>query len=154
MSRAFVKDLDEAQGEQLPELAISPHRNLVTRSGLEQIESTLRRIDRELAEARAADDQPTIARAERDRRYWSQRRSTAEVAPTVDRPETVRFGSTVELETDDGARLTFRIVGEDESDPANGLVSYVSPVAVSLMGARRGDTITFRGAEAEIMRID
>ncbi len=81
MSRAFVKELDGEGGEDLPELAVSPHRNLVTPSGLAQIERTLHRLEGELVDARAADDKPLAARIERDLRYFRQRKATAEVVP-------------------------------------------------------------------------
>ena len=97
MSRAFVKESDGGAGDELPELAISPHRNLVTPAGLAHIDGTVRRLEAELSTARAAPDRCTAARVERDLRYWSSRRSTAEVVRAVACPGTVRFGSTVEL---------------------------------------------------------
>jgi transcription elongation GreA/GreB family factor len=154
MSRAFVKELDGAEGEALPELAISPHRNLVTAEGLAQIDDQLGRLEDELAAARAADDRPAIARVERDLRYWRQRRGSAEVVPKVDRPDTVRFGCSVQLEATDGTTARFRLVGEDQSDPAHGLISWVSPLAEALLGAHVGDDVPFRGGRAEIVGID
>jgi len=153
LSRAFVKEMDGEGSEDIPELAISPHRNLVTPAGLAQIVETLRRLDGELATARAAEDRGTVARVERDLRYWSSRRSTAEVIDPVVRPETVRFGCTVELHTGSGERIRFMIVGEDESDPGHGRISYVAPLAVSMTGAAAGDEIEFRGEVASIASI-
>jgi transcription elongation GreA/GreB family factor len=154
VSRAFVKEQDDLAGADLPELALSPHRNLVTPSGLAQIEGTLRRLEGELVAARAADDKPLVARVERDLRYFRQRRATAEVIPPTGATDKARFGSRVRLETDGGERVEFRIVGEDESDPSSGLISYVSPLAEMLMGAAVGDRLPFRGAEAEIVGLE
>jgi transcription elongation GreA/GreB family factor len=154
MSRAFVKELDGAEGETLPELAISPHRNLVTPEGLAQIDDQLRRLEDALTAARVADDRPAIARVERDLRYWRQRRGSAEVVPQVDRPDTVRFGCTVQLEAPDGTTARFRLVGEDQSDPAHGLISWVSPLAEALLGAQVGDDVPFRSGRAEIVGIE
>ena len=39
-------------------------------------------------------------------------------------------------------RQAFRIVGEDEADPRNGSVSYVSPVARALIGRAAGDVVS------------
>ena len=133
MSRAFVKEMDGDGSEDIPELAISPHRNLVTPAGLAHIDAMLRRLDGELAAARAVEDRATVARVERDLRYWSSRRSTAEVVDPVARPAAVRFGCTVELQTAAGERVRFKIVGEDESNPAQGRISYVSPLARRLL---------------------
>jgi transcription elongation GreA/GreB family factor len=154
MSRAFVKELDGAAGDDLPELALSPHRNLVTPSGLEQLERSVHRLEGELAHARASDDKALAARVERDLRYFRQRRATAEVVLPATAPGQVRFGCRVTLETDAGELVEFTIVGEDESDPAKGLISYVSPLAESLMAGSIGDRLPFRGTEAEIVAIN
>jgi transcription elongation GreA/GreB family factor len=154
LSRAFVKESDGGAGEELPELAISPHRNLVTPAGFAHIDGTLRRLEAELSTARAAPDRATTARVERDLRYWSSRRSTAEVVDPVALPETVRFGCTVELQSAAGERIRFKIVGEDESDPAQGRISYVSPLAAAMIGAAAGDEVEFRGGMATIASIE
>jgi transcription elongation GreA/GreB family factor len=48
---------------------------------------------------------------------------------------------------------TFRIVGEDEADPKAGTISFVAPVAKSLMGKAVGDTAGPSGNELEIIAI-
>jgi transcription elongation GreA/GreB family factor len=40
-----------------------------------------------------------------------------------------------------GGERTLRIVGVDEADPGSGDVSWISPIARALMGARVGDTV-------------
>ena len=154
MSRAFVKESDGAELDDLPELVVSPHRNLVTAEGLQLIKATLSRLDDELTAARAAGDRATMARIERDLRYWRQRRATAEVVTLAATPGVVRFGSAVTLETGSGAKHRFRIVGEDESDPRRGLISYVSPLAEALLGAREGDEVDLRDERAEVVAIE
>ena len=67
MSRAFVKESDGTELDDLPELVVSPHRNLVTAEGLGLIETTLERLEAELTAARTAADRESVARAERDR---------------------------------------------------------------------------------------
>jgi len=55
---------------------------------------------------------------------------------------------------DNGHRQTYRIVGEDETDPARGtLSSYVSPVARALMGKQVDDTVPMGSSGAEILSI-
>ena len=158
MSVAFTREEDlEATAADLPDRPISPHPNLVTAKGLAQIE-------RELAEARAAyaaaqakgsieADRTAMARATRDLRYWSARRSNAQLVETE--PDgTVRFGGSVTIEREDGRTQTWAIVGEDEADPANGSVSHVSPLARALVGKRVGDVVTINGQEAEVIAVD
>ena len=154
MSRAFVKEQDGDSGEDLPERVVSPHRNLVTPDGLVMLESRLRQTDAELAAARAVDDRAAISRIERDRRYWSRRRASAECVNWPTPPiEQVRFGCLVTLEDAEGRHHAFRIVGEDEADPSAGRVSWVSPLAEALLGARVGDTLDFKGGLAEVVSI-
>jgi transcription elongation GreA/GreB family factor len=65
----------------------------------------------------------------------------------------VQFGSEVTFVRDDGRRQTFRVVGEDEADPRNGSISYVSPLALALLGRRVGDTVRAGATDAEIAAI-
>jgi transcription elongation GreA/GreB family factor len=151
MSRAFVKEQESI--DELPERLISEHPNLVTAAGLRQIEAEVARFDASHATAQAIGDREAMSTTARDLRYWSARLASAElVAPPSD-AEHVHFGSTVTIERDDGRAQTYRIVGEDEADPAKGSISYVSPLARQLVGKSVGDTITVAGSTAEITAI-
>jgi transcription elongation GreA/GreB family factor len=66
----------------------------------------------------------------------------------------VQFGHAVTIVRDDGREQTFRIVGEDEADAANGSISHVSPLARALIGRRVGDTVHAGRDEAEITAIE
>lgn len=155
MSRAFVKEQNEAQGlTELPDRPISPHPNLVTLEGLAAIDAALARAHNEYAQAQAGRDRHQIAIAGRDLRYWSARRSTAEiVAPPTD-TDKVHFGSRVTIIRDDGRRQSFRIVGEDEADPTRGSLSYASPLGQALVGKKLGDVVQAGSGEAEIVDIE
>ena len=151
MSRAFVKDADYV--EQLPERPVSEHPNDVTEAGLAQIEQALAAASEAYAAAQASTDRAAIAAAGRDLRYWSARRATARVVPAPTDHSEVRFGTSVTIVRDDGREQTFRIVGEDEADPSQGLISHVSPLARSMFGKRVGDVVHAGASEAEIIRI-
>jgi transcription elongation GreA/GreB family factor len=132
MSRAFVKD---AEGiDELPDRPISEHPNEVTREGLQQIEAELTAAQDTYAAAQATGDREGLSRAGRVLRYWMARRSTAIVAPEPGDDSVVRFGHTVTIVRSDDREQTFRIVGEDEADPARGTISHVSPLARLLFG--------------------
>jgi transcription elongation GreA/GreB family factor len=62
-------------------------------------------------------------------------------------------GSTITIEREDGRRQIFRIVGEDEANPAQGTLSYVSPLAQALMGKGVGDEVRAGASGAEIVAI-
>jgi transcription elongation GreA/GreB family factor len=150
MSRAFVKDMDDAV-EELPERPVSTAPNLVTPEGLAAIEAEIARLNTELADA--GEDRDVRARVGRDLRYWTARRGSAQLmAPPAD-ASVVRFGSTVTLDREDGAHQVFRIVGEDEADPERGTLSHVSPLARALMGKEVGDAVKVASHEFEISKI-
>jgi transcription elongation GreA/GreB family factor len=152
MSRAFVKETDDAP--ELPDRQISPHPNYVTAHGLALIEAEVEKYRSGLGEAQAAEDRDAIASASRELRYWTQRRSSAEVQPPPSDADVVRFGSRVTIERDEGRKQTFVIVGEDEADPTKGTLSYVSPLARALIGREVGDVARVGEGEAEIVKIE
>lgn len=157
MSVAFTRENDlEATAADLPDRPISPHPNLVTATGLAALDAALAEARAAYAEAQTGDvqaDRTAMARATRDLRYFSARRASAQLVEVPSNPEVVHFGTTVTLERDDGRRQVFRIVGEDEADPAKGSVSYVSPLAGALMGKAVGDVALVAGREVEILGI-
>jgi transcription elongation GreA/GreB family factor len=138
MSRAFVREQDVLASAAPPELIVSEHPNLVTPRGLRLIEQRLF----DLNEALAADPgEEEKARLLRDLRYWTQRRASARLVEHNERDTEVAFGSEVTIRRHDGPPETWEIVGEDEADPSHGRISYVSPIADALMGAREGETV-------------
>ncbi len=151
MSRAFTNEDDFV--EALPDRPISEHPNLVTEEGLALIQQALDIARREYTEAQAAGDREALANAGRDLRYWNARRGTAQVRTPARDSELVQFGHAVTIVREDGRRQTFRIVGEDEADPAKGSVSYVSPLAKALLGKRVGDVVRAGKDDAEIEAI-
>ena len=159
MSVAFTKETDlEATAADLPDRPISGHPNLVTASGLEAIEQALAEARAAYAAAQAAGgvehgDRTAMARATRDLRYWSARRASAQLTEPAAEAGLVVFGRTVVIDREDGRRQSFRIVGEDEADPAKGSVSYVSPLARALLGKRAGDVAVVAGGEVEIVEV-
>ena len=62
----------------------------------------------------------------------------------------VQFGARVTVEGDDGKQLIYHIVGEDEIDIERRKISWVSPVAKALMGAKIGEVVTVHRPSGEI----
>jgi transcription elongation GreA/GreB family factor len=159
MSVAFTKEdsAETASETQLPDRPISAALNLVTPAGRAA-------LGQQLAEARAAHDAAQKledinerrrqgAAPLRDLRYFAERVRTAQIVPHAPATDRVGFGSKVTFRRDDGRVQAYRIVGEDEADPKAGSISYVSPLAIELMGKQVGDFITVAGQEAEIVSI-
>jgi len=101
-----------------------------------------------------------LAYVDRDIRYFDRRLESAVPVDPADQPlHEVAFGATVTVAAsgsrvadEPGASVSldsrpvqvWTIVGEDEADPDAGKVSYVSPLAVALLGAKVGQMVTWR----------
>lgn len=158
MSVAFTREEDyEARAADLPDRPISPHPNLVTAEGLASIETALAQAQAAYAAAQlvggVSADRTAMARATRELRYWSARRASAQLTLPEREPDIAQFGRTVSLAREDGRRQTFRIVGEDEADPARGLLSHVSPLARAVLGRKVGEVVVAPGGEVEILAV-
>ena len=159
MSVAFTKEdsAETASEILLPDRAVSPHPNLVTEAGLKALEFQLHQAREAYETARKIEDvnerRRQAATPLRDARYLAARVRTAQVVADPASTDTVAFGSTVVFRRDDGRIQKYRIVGEDEADPKAGSISFVSPVARSLMGKAVGDVASISGQELEIIAI-
>jgi transcription elongation GreA/GreB family factor len=159
VSVAFTKEdsAETAAETLLPDRPVSPHPNRVTPAGLRALELQLQHAREAHEAARAIEDVNERRRQAaiplRDARYFAARVRTAEVVDAPASTDTVAFGSTVTFRRDDGRVQTYRIVGEDEADPKAGSISFVAPVARSLMGKAVGDVVGPSGQELEIIAI-
>ena len=69
---------------------------------------------------------------------------------SIDARGKIIFGSTVELvEEATGKEITYTIVGEDEADIKNGLISFTSPIARALISKNEGDVVDFIAPDGE-----
>lgn len=163
MSRAFVKDDDGDSADVLPELPISTHPNYVTPRGLAILRERLAHVSARHSALKAGEQDALaqrneLAALERDLRYLNARVAGAiEVDLSKQPHDRVAFGATVTVDSDEGERR-WQIVGEDEADAEHGLVSYVSPLATALLGARVGDEVRWQRPAGdmtiEVLRIE
>ncbi len=159
MSVAFTKEesAETASETLLPDRPISPHPNLVTEAGRSALEVQLHEAREAYDAAQQVEDvnerRRQAAAPLRDIRYFGERLRTAQVVPDPASTDTVAFGSTVTFSRPDGRVQKYRIVGEDEADPKAGSISFVSPVAKSLMGKAVGDVVGSGAQELEIIAI-
>ncbi|MCB8838094.1 GreA/GreB family elongation factor [Aurantimonas sp. VKM B-3413] len=155
MSVAFVKEPNEDQVEVLPDRDLGTDPNIVTPRGLRMIRAEIEALEARREAAQRDNDKVSLASINRDLRYWQARQKTAEVVDTGrETPDTVQFGTRVLIERDDGRTQTFTIVGIDEADPATGSLSYLSPLARSLIGKEVGDVVRAGSSDAEIVSIE
>ena len=145
MSVAFRRESDEEHLEPRFEVPIPPGPNLVTARGLALIGQRVTELEAVVA---ALTDAPALLAAKRDLRYWQTRQVTAELAPAP-------FGGKVEFGTGvtfklAGKTRTLGLVGDDEADPAGGLIAFSAPLARALMGAEVGELLPFGGKDDAI----
>ncbi|MGQ0524897.1 MAG: GreA/GreB family elongation factor [Betaproteobacteria bacterium] len=156
MSRAFVKESDEelAAGE-LPERPLGTHANYVTPAGLDQLHARLRELQDQRDRLNAqADDDPMgthlLREVARDLRYFKAQLERAIVVDPAGQPrDEVHFGAVVRILDEEGRAHQFSIVGDDEADVAAGRISWASPLAKAMMGARVGDVVVWRRPAGE-----
>src|SRR6478735_3427047 len=145
MSVAFRRESDEEHLEPKFELPIPPGPNLVTARGLTLIAERVTALEAAIA---AAPDDEARKPLQRDLRYWTARQLSAELAPAP-AGDKVEFGVEVTARIR-GAEKTFRLVGDDEADPAAGLLSFNAPLARAMLGAEPGDWLAFADEEDAI----
>jgi transcription elongation GreA/GreB family factor len=141
MSRAFVsEDAAAASAALLPERPVSAGPNPVTQSGLDLIDAQVDHLQRQHEDTQL--DDPLRPQIDRDLRYWRARRLSAQLVPAPQGiPLEAVFGCRVTIRRAGASDATYWIVGEDEADPAEGKLSWSSPLASALLGARVGDMV-------------
>lgn len=132
----------------------------ITKRGAEKLREELQRLKQverpsvinAIAEARAQGDLSENAEYEaaKDKQGFIEGRimeiegklSAAQIIDpsALDAGGRVVFGSTVDLEEEEtGSPVTYQIVGDDEADLKQGLISISSPIARALIGKETGD---------------
>jgi transcription elongation GreA/GreB family factor len=145
MSVAFRRDCDEEHLEPKFEIPVPPGPNPVTARGLDLIAARVAELEAQLP--MLSDDDARKA-TNRDLRYWRARLATADPRPAPAAGK-VEFGSTVAYRLN-GKDHAIVIVGHDEAEPANGLLSFLAPLCRAMLGAELGDLADFNGREEAI----
>ena len=159
MSRAFVKENDlEHAGIDIPERPVSNETNYVTSNGFKELQEKLNSLDSErqlLKELESSNSKQKKFRIERDLRYFSSRlKSAILVDPSNQDKNIVLFSAIVEVLSSKNKKYKFEIVGEDEANIKLSKISYLSPLAKSLIGSRIEDEVIWnKSPEQEILTI-
>ena len=115
--------------------------NYVTKEGLEALKEELK--DLEAERVKAGDNYIMVNFIDASIKLLVDRiNSAVEVDLSKSNKETVSFGAWVRY----NGRVV-RIVGVDEADVNKGLISFISPIAKSLIGKKVGDVIELKGSE-------
>ena len=177
MSKAFTKESDSDDDEvQLPALPAGG-KNYITPAGYARLRAELLElIDIERPKivdvvhwAASNGDRSEngdylygkkrLREIDRRIRFLTKRLEIAEVVdPSMHHgKDQIYFGATVTYADDEGVERTVRIMGIDESDSAAGDVSWISPIARTLLKARQGDALKLvtpeRVREIEVLEV-
>lgn len=126
------------------------------REELQQLKSVARpRVIQAIAEARAHGDLKENAEysAAKEQQAFIEGRiqeiegklSNAQVIDVTSMPASgkVIFGATVNIiDENSGDEITYKIVGDDEADIKQGMISFNAPIARALIGKEEGDVVT------------
>lgn len=162
MSRAFVKEGDGEGVESLPARLLPAHANYVTAQGLAKLQTRARDLAGECETLRRISADNTNAKqmlrvAERDLHYFRAQLERAELVTPAAQHDEIHFGARVTIRGEDGAVQKVRIVGDDEADASAGDISWASPLARALIGARVGEGVTWQrpagATEIEILAV-
>jgi len=162
MSKAFTKESDDADEDelQLPALPVGG-KNYITPQGyavlraelLDLIDNERPKVVEVVHWAASNGDRSEngdylygkkrLREIDRRIRFLTKRLEIAEVTdPTVHHGnEQIFFGATVTYADETGQERTVRIIGIDEADSSKGEVSWISPIARTLLKARIGDEL-------------
>ena len=135
MSRGFVKEGDQEEVPMILPRAFLPSgvANYVTPEGLRLLQDEMESLKEEWTAA--GSNYVTKNYLDAKMRLLSERISSAVVIDTTKaNPDIVSFGMYVRYND-----KTIRIVGVDEADASKGLISFLSPIAKSLIGKKKGD---------------
>lgn len=167
MTETFETDFDDEDGEEQPSSAQHVPlgaKNYITPAGFRKLQDELDLLWK--TERPALVQTITWAASNGDRsengdyiygkkrlreidkriRFLAKRLENSEVVDPALRKECdqIFFGATVTVCGNDGENRIFSIVGVDEANPAQGLISWVSPLARALLKAREDDTVVLR----------
>ena len=158
MSKAFTRESDDApEPGPLPRLVSSlppGAKNYLTPDGARRLEAELARLIQErsqiIASARESDARLELPALDQRILQLQHSLQTAVVTPAPPPPwEQVRFGAIVTVRHDNGEESVYRIVGVDETDVERGWVSWLSPIAKTLLNARLGAKVQFKFPSGE-----
>jgi len=166
MNKAFVKESDRDDDEDLPEAQALPTgtRNYMTPGGYARLRDELvhlMNVERPsvvqvVSWAASNGDRSEngdylygkkrLREIDRRMRFLTKRLDIAEVVDPAAQPnrDQVFFGATVTYADKAGDDHVVTIVGVDEAEPLTGKISWISPVARALIKAREGDTVVLR----------
>lgn len=158
MSRGFVKEDDQEEIPMVPQRAYLPDGvpNFVTPTGMDQLLAEKQELIGEkdsLGGTNENEKRIALNFINAKLQLLNNRISDARIINLKEQPQNeIRFGALVTLKKEGSADIqTFRIVGVDEADISKGKISFISPVAKSLINKKPGDKVVLNRAKEAIV---
>jgi len=156
MSRGFVKEDDQEEIPMVPQRAYLPEgvTNFVTRIGMDQLLAEKQiLVDEKDNLSSTNENEKRIALNYINARLHllNNRIAEAKVVNQNEQPQNeIRFGASITLKTIGSGKIqTFQIVGVDEADISKGKISFISPLAKTLINKKTGDLVTLKQAKED-----
>ena len=156
MSRGFVKEDDQEEIPILPQRAYLPEgvTNFVTRVGMDQLLAEKQMLVDEkdnLSGTNENEKRIELNYINAKLQLLNYRIAEAKIVNPNDQPQNeVRFGALVTLRTKVSGNIqTFQIVGVDEADISKGKISFISPLAKTLINKKTGDVVILKRAKED-----
>lgn len=151
MSRGFVKEDDQEEIPMVPQRAYLPEgvTNFVTRVGMDQLMAEKQMLVSEkdnLHSTYENEKRIELNYINARLQLLNYRIAEAKVVNPNDQPQNeVRFGASVTLRTKGSGNIkTFQITGVDEADISKGKISFISPLAKTLINKKTGDIVILK----------
>lgn len=158
MSRGFVKEDDQEEVPIVPQRAYLPEgmTNFVTQAGMDQLLAEKQMLIHEKENLSSTDEsERRIAQnlINAKLQLLNNRIAEAKVIDLKEQPQNeIRFGAKVTLKPEkSGKNQIFQITGVDEADITKGKISFLSPLARSLINKKAGDKITLKQNRVDIV---
>ena len=164
MNKAFVKESEDADEDEAPDAQLpSGTKNYMTRRGHAVLRAEfehLVKVERPaivqvVSWAAGNGDRSEngdyiygkkrLREIDRRIRFLTKRLESAVIVDPAEQRnvDQVFFAATVTVCDAEGNEATYQIVGIDEANASQGMISWISPLARALLKAREGDTVRF-----------
>jgi len=158
MSRGFVKEDDQEEIPIIPQRAYLPEGvpNFVTRIGMDQLLAEKQMLTDEkdnLSNSSENEKRIALNFINAKLQLLNNRIAEARIVNLKEQPQNeIRFGASVTLKSEASDNIqNFQIVGVDEADISKGKISFLSPVAKSLINKKNGDKVVMKRAKEDIV---
>lgn len=158
MSRGFVKEDDQEEVPLVPQRAYLPEGvpNFVTPAGMEQLlaEKQVLTDERDnLSGSNESEKRIALNYINAKLQLLNNRIAAARIVNLKEQPHSeIRFGASVTLKAEAIGKIeAFQIVGVDEADISKGKISFISPVAKSLINKKNGDKVILKRIKQDVV---